>query len=75
MLLPGVRRGKRLVDAYCMRCHDTGVYTRRDRQIQSLTALRGQVKACGDMATRRDFSAAETQDVVKYLDERFYRFP
>ena len=74
--LPGdAAAGKRLLDTYCMRCHDTSVYTRKDRQIQSLPGLRRQVKACGDMSTRRDFSAAETQDVVKYLNEHFYRFP
>ena len=27
--------GKRLHDANCMGCHDTGIYTRKDRLVQS----------------------------------------
>ena len=32
--------GKRLHDASCMGCHDTGIYTRKDRLVQSLDALK-----------------------------------
>ena len=35
--------GKRLHDANCMGCHDTGIYTRRDRLVQSLDALQEQL--------------------------------
>ena len=30
--------GKRLHDANCMGCHDTGIYTRKDRLVRSLDA-------------------------------------
>ena len=32
--------GKRLHDANYMGCHDTGIYTRKDRLVQSLDALK-----------------------------------
>ena len=39
--LPGdSAEGKRLHDANCMGCHNTGIYTRKDRLIQSLDALK-----------------------------------
>jgi mono/diheme cytochrome c family protein len=37
--LPGdSAEGKRLYDANCMGCHDTGIHTRKDRIVQSLDA-------------------------------------
>jgi len=32
--------GKRLYDANCTGCHDTGVFTRADRLVESLDALK-----------------------------------
>jgi mono/diheme cytochrome c family protein len=44
--LPGdSAEGKRLYEANCMGCHDTGVHTRKDRIVQSLDALK---KRLGD---------------------------
>ena len=36
--------GKRLHDANCMGCHDTGIYTRKDRLVRSLDALKKPVR-------------------------------
>jgi len=73
--LPGdAAAGKRLHDANCTQCHDPGVYTRGDRRVRSLDALRSQVQACGHMA-KQDFSPSQLRDLVKYLNDRFYRFP
>lgn len=73
--LPGdAADGKSLHDIYCMACHDTGVYTRKDRSIQSLEALKRQLQSC-QRAAGTDFSAKEQRDVLKYLNDRFYRFP
>jgi hypothetical protein len=39
--LPGdSAEGKRLYDANCMGCHDTGIHIRKDRIVQSLDALK-----------------------------------
>ena len=72
--LPGdSAEGKRLHDANCMGCHDTGIYTRKDRLVQSLNALKKQVGNCTH-AAKKEFSAIETQNIIKYLNDQFYQF-
>lgn len=65
--------GKRLHDASCTGCHDTSVYTRKDHKVLSLDGLKQQVENCTHMA-QKEFSPAERQDIVKYLNDQFYRF-
>ena len=65
--------GKRLHDANCMGCHDTGIYTRKDRLVQSLYALEKRLGDCSHMA-KKEFSATETQNIIKYLNDQFYQF-
>jgi mono/diheme cytochrome c family protein len=73
--LPGdSAEGKRLHDANCIGCHDTGIYTRKDRLVQSLDALKKRLGDCSHMANK-EVSAIETQNLLKYLNEQFYRFP
>jgi mono/diheme cytochrome c family protein len=66
--------GKRLYDASCTGCHDTGVFTRKTRSVQSLDALKQQLNSCGH-ASGKELSPAQKQDIVKYLNDQFYRFP
>jgi hypothetical protein len=54
-------------------CHDAGIYARKERLVQSLDALKEQLAGCSHMA-RKEFSASETQNLVKYLNEQFYHF-
>ena len=65
--------GKRLLEANCMECHQTDIYTRKDRRVQSLDALKEQVVSCTHMA-KKEFSASEMQDLLKYLNDQFYHF-
>jgi cytochrome c553 len=65
--------GRHLHDANCMGCHDTSVYTRTDHLVRSLDALKKQLKGCSHMANKQ-FSAIETQDLIKYLNDQFYQF-
>ena len=65
--------GKRLYDANCMGCHDTSVFTRKDRLVQSLDALKKQLVSCSHMAEKK-FPASEMQDLLKYLNDQFYDF-
>ena len=74
LALPGdSTEGKELHEANCTGCHDTGVYTRKDRKVQSLDALQQQMSNCGH-AVGRTFTETETQNLVKYLNETFYKF-
>ena len=51
--LPGdSSEGKRLYDANCMGCHDTGIHTRKDRIVQSLDALETRVGNCTHAAKK-----------------------
>ena len=72
--LPGdAAEGKRLHDVNCTGCHDAAVYTRKDHAVRSLDALRQQLESCTHMA-KKEFSPAETQNILKYLNDQFYRF-
>lgn len=66
--------GKRLLEANCFGCHDTSVYTRSPRSVRSLDALKQQLEMCGH-ASAKDLSAADKQNIVKYLNDQYYRFP
>ncbi|WP_108683401.1 hypothetical protein [Methyloceanibacter sp. wino2] len=73
--LPGdSANGKRLYDTHCTDCHDTSVLSRPDRAVQSLDELKEQLASCSHMASA-EFSATETQDLLKYLNDEFYHFP
>ena len=65
--------GKRLHDANCMGCHDTGIYTRKDHLVRSLDALKKQLSGCSHIANK-EFSVIETQNIIKYLTDEFYQF-
>jgi hypothetical protein len=65
--------GKRLHNANCLGCHHPGIYTRKDRLIHSLAALKERLGDCSHMANK-EFSASETQNVIKYLNDQFYQF-
>ena len=65
--------GERLYNANCMGCHDTSGFTRKNRVVQSLDALKKQLASCTHMA-KKEFSESETQDLLKYLNDQFYHF-
>lgn len=72
--LPGDSdNGKRLYDTHCTGCHDTSVHSRKDRAVRSFDALKEQVAGCSHMANA-EFTADETRDLLKYLNDEFYRF-
>jgi len=66
-------KGKKLHDANCMKCHDTGVYTRSDHFVTSRDALKKQITRC-KMNVGAQWSDADITDVVQYLDQTFYKF-
>lgn len=81
-LLPGdVENGKKLHDSNsCLSCHAqmTGgrpdmLYTRADRKVTNLGELMGQVSGCNKMQ-KVGLDENSVNDVVKYLNESFYKF-
>lgn len=71
---PAHADGKKLHDSKCMSCHKTDVYSREDRRVQSLKALSSQVENCMKGPAGANWSPAETQAVVEYLNSKFYKF-
>jgi mono/diheme cytochrome c family protein len=72
--LPGdAAEGRRLHDANCTGCHDSAVYTRKDHAVRSLDGLKLQFESCSHMA-KKEFSQAQARNIIKYLNDQFYRF-
>ncbi|MBI5462738.1 MAG: hypothetical protein HY941_11200 [Gammaproteobacteria bacterium] len=65
--------GKLLHDTECLTCHTPAQYTRAKRLVNSLDELRKRVAYCRD-DVGAEWDAAETEDVVRYLNTRYYRF-
>jgi hypothetical protein len=57
----------------CSRCHDTGVYTRPNRRVQSLEGLHSQVRRCDSMLETRLFED-DLNALVEHLNQRYYHF-
>ena len=73
--LPGdTAKGKQLHDSGCVSCHGSEVYTRKDRRIKSVEGLIGQVNTCNSNLSR-SYSSAQLNDLTKYLNETYYKFP
>jgi mono/diheme cytochrome c family protein len=81
-LLPGdAAKGEKLHnDNSCLSCHAkmTGgkpdmLYTRNDRRVSNIGGLIGQVGGCNKMQ-KVGLDEEGVDDVVKYLNESFYKF-
>ncbi|MDH5357916.1 MAG: hypothetical protein OEY48_03245 [Gammaproteobacteria bacterium] len=73
-------QGKDLHDASCLQCHASltagkpdSLYTRPDRKISSLSALKKQVQGCS-VAADTNWTNAQHEAVVNYLAKTFYHF-
>jgi cytochrome c2 len=72
--LPGdATKGKAVHDKQCMACHDNSVYTRSPRLVNNVEALIGRVNGCVRQ-TGLKLDRDQINDLVKYLDESFYKF-
>lgn len=69
-----LKAGQALHAEHCMKCHDSGVYTRADRRINSLDGLRKQVKRC-ELSLGLTWFDEQVDDVVHYLDSTYYKLP
>ncbi len=74
-LLPGdAGRGQVLHDRQCTACHDSRVYTRTNRTVKSVEGLIGRVRMCNQQLGNK-LDRGQANDIVKYLNEAFYKFP
>lgn len=60
-------------DGKCMRCHDTGVYTREDRRVRSYPRLQAQVARC-DANLGTQLFPEDLELLVDHLNTDYYRF-
>ena len=80
MLLGDAANGKKLHSAKCAACHQqlyggdgSRIYTRGDRNIKTIEGLIGQVNGC-NQRVNANLSGDDINDVVKYLNETYYKF-
>ena len=67
------RPGKDLHDKSCLKCHDSGVYTRENRFIKDHKALTKQVNRC-QLNVGAEWFDDEVNAVVDFLDKSYYKF-
>lgn len=63
----------KFLDQNCSRCHDSSVYTRPDRRVQSLQGLDNQVRRCDAMLGTKLFED-DIKSLVEHLNGRYYHF-
>jgi mono/diheme cytochrome c family protein len=68
-----VDRGELLHDENCLRCHQSEIYNKPDRKVESLSKLKQRVKQCELMNDLLWFEE-EVNDVTAYLNAHFYLF-
>ncbi len=73
MLMGDAAKGKTLHDAKCTACHDSSPYTRKNRRVNSVEGLIGQVNRCNHQLTA-NLNEDQIDDIVKYLNDTFYKF-
>lgn len=69
-----INRGKLVYESRCVACHADSVHKRESRKAKEYDDIRAIVRARGE-GTTRDWTAEDTEDVSRYLNERYYKFP
>ena len=65
--------GKELNTDNCTKCHDTSVYTKKDRKVQTLEVLTKRVKACNSK-TGAGLDEEELETLTLFLNTTYYKF-
>ena len=68
-----ISNGSELHAENCTACHDSSLYTRENRRVQTLPRLGTQVRFCKDNLGITWFDD-EVDDVVGFLNENYYHF-
>ncbi|NOX76302.1 MAG: cytochrome c [Gammaproteobacteria bacterium] len=65
--------GQVLHEKKCTSCHGVSQYTRPNRIVHTFGDLHARVEFC-DSAANANFSPSDIDDVVAFLNARFYKF-
>lgn len=68
-----LEEAKEMYTEDCTKCHDSKVFTRKDRKVKNLLALKKQVHSCV-ANTGASWFEEDEENVVNYLSETFYKF-
>ena len=68
-----IKAGQALHENHCLACHDSSVYSRGDRKVNSLDGLRKQVQRC-ELSLGLAWHDDEVENVVQYLNSAYYKF-
>lgn len=71
---PAASRGQLLYETHCVACHDAQIHWRDRKLATDWASLAHQVRRWQANAGL-DWNREETDAVVHYLNQRFYRFP
>lgn len=64
---------KKFHQASCTGCHDSNVYTREQRRVDSLPRLESQVRMC-DANLGNNLFDEDIQSLTNYLNDNYYHF-
>lgn len=68
-----ISEGKELASQSCTKCHDSSVYTKKDRKIKTLSSLTARVKKC-NVNTGAGLDEEELADLTLFLNTSYYKF-
>lgn len=66
-------QGRQLVNANCLECHGSEVYTREDRKVKDRKGLTAQVRRC-EQALGLTWFDDQVNDTAAYLNHTYYKF-
>ena len=72
--MPGSSRGQLLYENHCIVCHDSRANIREKRKSRSVADIEKWVFRWAQHL-KLEWSRAEINDVIKYLNQHFYQFP
>jgi hypothetical protein len=64
---------KSFVHEKCSSCHDSSIYTRKNRRVDSLSRLNSQVRMC-DAQLGTNLFDEDVTAIVNYLNDNYYHF-
>ena len=73
VLATDINQGKSLTQENCVSCHDDSIYTREERRVNSMDALRAQVQRC-EANLNLTWFPEEVDAVIEYLNTSYYNF-